>query len=53
METAQTPDEIKKISDDILEKAKAAKDGPTFTKIANAKNKYLDALVVAAEDVPF
>jgi len=53
MEAAQTPDEIKKISDDILEKAKAAKDGPTFTKIANAKNKYLDALVVAAEDVPF
>lgn len=53
MEAAQTADEIRKISDEILEKAKSAKDGSAFTKIVNAKNKALDALRVAAEDVPF
>jgi len=53
MEKAETADEIKKIADEALEKAKLAKDGAAFTKIANAKNKCVDALVVASEDVPF
>jgi hypothetical protein len=52
MEKAQTAEEIKKIADEALDKAKSAKDGAAFTKIANAKNKCVNALIVANEDVP-
>jgi hypothetical protein len=52
MEKAQTAEEIKKIADEAIDKARLLKDGAAFTKIANAKNKCTDALIVANEDVP-
>lgn len=53
MEKAETAQEIKKIADEAIEKAKLMKDGNAFTKLANARNKCVDALLVAEEDVKF
>lgn len=53
MEAAKTQEDIKKIADEMFEKARSVKDGPAFTKIANARDKYINALVVGAEDIKF